>query len=288
MSSGMALSGKWRQILQKSRTNRNGGATRRSAQSTSNLRCRSRDTRHGRNRCARGVEPNSAQDQVFQRGYEIGRVAQRGHHAKCFDTELLGFLASLDIDSVEGLNVFGDERNGHHQYFLHTFVGKALNGGRQWRLEPLGWANAALIAEDVRTRPVWKLLGTSFTGQTHGCFYLARVGIALFDQAHRQSVSAENQVNPRAVRKLPQHTTDVFNQTEDIQRMIVETFDHSFGWSAAGSRPLRAIRNAVPFFHAAERGGVGIVRVKRQQHNFVEWSGVAQCVEGFDAHGMPV
>src|ERR1700688_5301997 len=106
MSSGMALSGKWRQILQKSRTNRNGGATRRSAQSTSNLRSRSRNTRRGRNRCARGVEPNSAQDQVFQRGYEVRRVAQRGHHAKCFDAKLFCFFASLDIDFVERFNVF--------------------------------------------------------------------------------------------------------------------------------------------------------------------------------------
>ena len=154
-------------------------------------------------------------------------------------------------------------------------MGQALDGGGQWRLEPFGRADPALIAKNVRPGPVRKLLRAFLTGQTHGRFYLSRVGVALFDQAHGQAVSAEDQMNPGAVRKLPQHTADVFNKTAYVQRVIVEAFHHSFGRRTAGSGPLRVVGHAVPFFHAAERGGVGIVGIQGEQHNFIEWSGVA-------------
>ena len=63
----------------------------------------------------------------------------------------------------------------------------------------------------------------------------------------------------------------------DVRRMIVEIFDHAFGWRSVGSSPLRASADAAPFLHAAERGGVGIVRVERQEHDFIERSGSFQC-----------
>ena len=127
----MRANGKWRQIPRKFKTNRKEKLAAILTGRGSNLGCGSGNTWRRRScRCGRGFEPYRAQDEIFEGGDEVWRVAQSGHHAKSFDTEFLGFLASLDIDFVERLDVFGDERNGGHQHFLHSFVGQALDGGR--------------------------------------------------------------------------------------------------------------------------------------------------------------
>src|SRR6266699_2326206 len=54
---------------------------------------------------------NSFEDQVRKRGNECRRIAQRRHHFKLFDAEFVRFFAGFDINFVQRLDMFGDERD---------------------------------------------------------------------------------------------------------------------------------------------------------------------------------
>src|SRR5208337_533460 len=92
-----------------------------------------------------------------------------------------------------------------------------------------------------------------------------RIRIALLHQTHRQPVRTEHQMNPRTIRKLSQNFPNICNQRLNIQWMIEEMLDGAFGQSVE----WLAI-HAAPFFQAAERGGVGIMWVQWQEHEFIE------------------
>ena len=94
---------------------------------------------------------------------------------------------------------------------------------------------------------------------------------------------AENQMNAGAVRKLPQHRANPLHQRLNVQRVIVEMVDGAFRRPA-----VRLSIHAPPLFQAAQRRGVGIVRIQRQQHNFIERPCLAQPLHRFACQRMPV
>src|SRR5271165_3065177 len=114
-------------------------------------------------------------------------------------------------------------------------------------------------------RPVGKFLGASFADQAHGFFNVARIGIALFDQAHGQAVGAEDEMDARAIGKLAEAFANIGDQGLNVERVIEEMLDAAFGEGVVGLAV-----DAAPFFEAAERGGVGEVRVERKENEFVE------------------
>ncbi len=61
--------------------------------------------------------------------------------------------------------------------------------------------------------PVGKFCGALFTDEANGFFDVARIGIALFDQAHGQAVGAEDQMDARAIGKLAQDFADVGDES---------------------------------------------------------------------------
>jgi len=104
------------------------------------------------------------QHEVFEGVDEVRGIAEGGHHAEASDAEFFGFVARFDVYFVKGLDVLGDERDGDHEHFLDAFVGEALDGGGERRLQPLGGADAALVAEQVCARPVGKTLRSLLAG----------------------------------------------------------------------------------------------------------------------------
>ena len=73
---------------------------------------------------------------------------------------------------------------------LHAVARHFLDRAGERRLQPLLRADLALKAKHVRILP-----GAHFADQPHRRLDVLRVGIALFDQRHRQSVRAEDQVH---------------------------------------------------------------------------------------------
>src|SRR3954451_8253446 len=92
----------------------------------------------------------------------------------------------------------------------------------------------------MRARPAWTLPCTAFAHQPYSLLDLPRIRIALFDQAHRQSMRAEDQVNARAIRELPQHRADSLHHRLDVQRMTVELANGMFFRAAVGRRAIYA------------------------------------------------
>ena len=101
-------------------------------------------------------------------------------------------------------------------------------------------------------------------------------------------MSAEDQMNPRTVRELPQHGSDPLNQRLNIQRMIVKIVYGAFRWPPGCLFPLRLVGDPAPLLQAAQCGGVGILRIKRQQNDFIQWPGLAQRPHRFSRERMPV
>ncbi len=147
-------------------------------------------------------------------------------------------------------------------------MSQAFEGTNERRLKPLGRSDLALETEDVIARPIRKARGSMFANQAHGFRNVPRVRIALFHQAHRQSMSAEDQLNARAVGKLAQYFANVGGERLDVQRVIVEMLD-----AALGKTLNRLAVHAAPLLQAAQRGGVGIVRIERKKYKFIEAAG---------------
>ena len=135
----------------------------------------------------------------------------------------------------------------------------------------------------MSARPIGKFLRAAFADQAHGLFNMSRVGIAVFDEAHGQAVSAEDEMNARAVGKLAQALADVGDERLDVKRVVEEVFDGALGERVCG----RAV-DAAPFFQATERGGVGIVRVKREKDKFIEAVGFFDGGDGVFGERLPV
>src|SRR5712664_4994282 len=109
----------------------------------------------------------------------------------------------------------------------------------------------------------------------HGLVDLFWIRIAFLDQAHWQTMRAEHQMDSRAVRELPQHRSNPLNQCLNINWMVVEIIDRAFRWSGRWT-PLSLIGDSAPFLHAAQRSGVRIMRIQRQQYDFVQRAGLTQ------------
>src|SRR6266478_4306987 len=85
----------------------------------------------------------------------------------------------------------------------------------------------------------------------HGLLDLFWIRVALLDQTHWQTVRAEHQMNPRAVRELPQHGSDSLNQRLNIQWMIVKIVDGALRRFPGCFSPCCLIGDPAPFLQAA-------------------------------------
>ena len=99
---------------------------------------------------------------------------------------------------------------------------------------------------------------------------------------------AEHQMNTRTVRELPQYRTDPLNQRLNIQRMIVKIVDRAFRRAPRRLSPLCSIGDPAPFLQAAQCCRVRIMRIKRQQNDFIKWPRLAQRIHGLGRERMPV
>src|SRR6266702_4629706 len=111
-------------------------------------------------------------------------------------------------------------------------MAEPLDRLRERRLQPLGRAHAALVAEQVRAGPARILFRSQLTCQTYCLRVLICIRVTLFNQAHRQAVGAEDEMNPRTVRELPQNGADALNERVNVQGVIVETVDGVYGGPA--------------------------------------------------------
>ncbi len=161
--------------------------------------------------------------------------------------------------------MFGNEGDGDDEHFLHALVAKAFERSHEGRLEPFRWAHFTLETEEMGFRPVGKFCGALFTDEANGFFDVARIGIALFDEAHGKAVGAENEMNAGAIGKLAKNFADVGDERFDVERMIEEVFDGAFGEGVG-----RLAVDFAPLFEAALRCCKGVVRVERKQDEFVE------------------
>src|SRR6266403_72957 len=184
---------------------------------------------------------------------------------------------------MQGFDVFGDEGDGDDEHLFYAFVAEFVEGADEGGLEPFGRADFALEAEEMRARPVGEFLRSAFADEAHGLLNVARVRIAIFNQAHWQAVRAEDEMNARAVRKLSQAFANVGDQRLDVQRVIEEMFDGAFG-----ERVHRLAINAAPLLQAAKGGGGGIMRVKGQKNEFIEPVGFFDGRNGVLRKRLPV
>src|SRR6266581_1721915 len=108
-------------------------------------------------------------------------------------------------------------------------MAEPLDRLRERRLQPLGRAHAALVAEQVRAGPARVLFRAQLTSQTYCLLDLLWIRVTLFNQAHRQAVGAEHEMNPRAVRELPQHGADALNERVNVPGGFVEIVAGVYG-----------------------------------------------------------
>src|SRR5712692_9173319 len=120
------------------------------------------------------------------------------------------------------------------------------------RLEPFLRADAALEAEGVGVGPGAELAHFSNRG-----IDLPGVGIAPFHQAHGQAVGAEENMDTSGVFELREGEVNPLDQRLNVERMVEKVFYDAGRAQAIGAE-------AAPLLQAAERGGVGIVRVERE------------------------
>jgi hypothetical protein len=96
-------------------------------------------------------------------------------------------------------------------------------------------------------------------------------------------VGTEEEMNPGGIGKLAKTLADVGDEGLDVERMIVEIFDGAFGEGVD-----RFTIDTAPFFEATESGGVGIVRVKREEDKFIEGASGFECGDGVFGERLPV
>src|SRR5277367_2279298 len=113
-------------------------------------------------------------------------------------------------------------------------------------------------------RPPGILLSSLFADQPNGSFDLVWIRISFFDEAHRQAMRTENQMNAGAVRELPQYGTDTLRERLNIERVVVELTDGALR-RAIFWLPI----DATPFLEAAESCGIRELRVERKEHDLV-------------------
>jgi len=135
----------------------------------------------------------------------------------------------------------------------------------------------------VNLGPVGKTLSALFADETESFIDVLGIRVTFFDEAHGKAVGAEEEMNAGRIGKLAQAFADVGDEGFDVKRVIVEVFDGTLGKSVN-----RFAVNAAPLFEAAERGGVGIMGIERQEDKFIEAAGIVKRGDGVFGEGLPV
>ena len=79
---------------------------------------------------------DGAEDQVFEGADEGGGIADGGHHAEALDAGFFCVDAAIDVDFVEGFDVFGHKGNRDDQQVLLPLSRQSFQRLREGRLEP--------------------------------------------------------------------------------------------------------------------------------------------------------
>ena len=75
----------------------------------------------------RYLRSDLAPHQVREGGDEGGRIVQAFHGFKLLNAEVLRLSTRFDVDFVQGLDVVGDEGDGHHQHALSAARKRKVN-----------------------------------------------------------------------------------------------------------------------------------------------------------------
>lgn len=145
-------------------------------------------------------------------------------------------------------------------------------------------SDAALIAQSMRILP-----STEFSYQADRGLDLLGIRVTLFDKAHWQSVGAEDEMNFFGLREAFESFVDAFDEGGDVERVIVKIVDHFYGGRLRGGRSQNFIGpiKALPFFQATSRCRERIMRVEREENQFVE-SETLKFGDCFGGERMPV
>ena len=96
----------------------------------------------------------------------------------------------FDVDFVQGLDVVGDEGDGHHQHALCAALSNFLQSFVDERLQPAAGAGATLVAQGMGVGPA---------APFHHCLDcsldMRLIGITAVDHAGGDAVGAEQQVH---------------------------------------------------------------------------------------------
>src|SRR5262249_37424689 len=135
------------------------------------------------------------------------------------------------------------------------------NGAGQRGLEPLSRPHFALVTEQMGRIPP-----ALFNDSPHGAFDLTLIRIALFNEAHRHPVRAEDEVNFSwiVMRQFQVRYVYVVDNRVDVLgvRMIL-TDDFGGGWSI-----IQNLRLPVPFPDARTGRRFRVLRIEGQKDYF--------------------
>ena len=230
-----------------------------------------------------GADFDGAEDEVFESADKKGGVSDRGHHAITLDPGFFGVEAAVDIDFVKRFDVFGDEGDRNDHGFLDALVAECVEGFDEGGFEPFGRAHSALETENARFGPVGVAGGAEFVDKANRFVDVLWIGVPFFDEAHGDGVSAKDEMNPRGIRKLAEALADIVDEGLNVERVVVETFDGAFG-----QRVDRFAIDAAPFLEAAERRGVGVMRIERKEDEFIKTLGALKDGNGILGERLPV
>ena len=126
----------------------------------------------------------------------------------------------------------------------------------------------------MRIRPSAKL-----AHKLHRLLNLFRIRIALFDECNRKTVRAKEEMHLIWIWQFLKDAIHTLHNGGDVIGMVVEVVNDMH-------RDLRLIQ-PVPFLQAASGGSERIVRIKRQEDEFVKWRAL-ESGDSFLRVGVPV
>lgn len=186
-------------------------------------------------------------------------------------------MAGFDVDFVEGFDVFGEEGNGDDEDAPDAVASHFFDGAGERRLKPFLRAHFALEAEDVGIGP-----GAGLADEVDCGGDVLRIRVALLYQRHGEAVGAEDEMDAGGIWKRGEDGVDALDDGGDVAGMVVKMVDGADGDFRIG------FVEAVPFLEAAAGGGEGIVRVEREEDEFVGRRAGGDRGDGFGCVWMPV
>src|SRR5579862_5230774 len=214
-------------------------------------------------RCRRTSRPGSGRNwrswnrpphQARERRDKLRRIVQTGDHPKIFDPQRPRLLAVLDIDLVQRFDVIGYERDRNHDDLFAPFFREPLDGFVHGRPQPFRSPHLALVAQVFPAAP-----GAALPDRLHSGLDLPLIGIALLDHRHGNAVRAED-----VIRAVDGHKVDCLHHGIEVKLIQMKFFD-----GVHPRIPTVDVELAPPFVEAAAGGGLGILRIERQQHHVV-------------------